>query len=166
MVTRGTAFDAILQGGGFRAARDRHLVPLARRVRGRYALHARASSTDDPRRVQWPDPRACPSEAAMVTGSTVGFYRILAKLGEGGMGVVFAAEDLRLGRRVAIKFLPDEAGADPAAVERFLREARAISSLNHPHICTLHDIGEFEGRHYMVMELLEGETLRSRVSRG
>ena len=65
------------------------------------------------------------------------------------MGVVFAAEDLRLGRRVAIKVLPDEAGADPAAVERFLREARAISSLNHPHICTLHDIGEFEGRHYM-----------------
>jgi len=102
----------------------------------------------------------------MVTGSTVGFYRILAKLGEGGMGGVFAAEDLRLGRRVAIKVLPDEAGADPAAVERFLREARAISSLNHPHICTLHDIGEFEGRHYMVMELLEGETLRSRVSRG
>jgi Tfp pilus assembly protein PilF len=102
----------------------------------------------------------------MLTGTTIGSYRILAKLGEGGMGVVFAAEDLRLGRRVAIKFLPDEASADSAAVERFLREARAISSLNHPHICTLHDIGGHEGRQYMVMELLEGETLRSRIARG
>jgi eukaryotic-like serine/threonine-protein kinase len=101
-----------------------------------------------------------------MTGETVGSYRVLAKLGEGGMGVVFAAEDLRLGRRVAIKFLPEEACSEPDAVQRFLREARAISSLNHPHICTLHDIGEHRGQQYMVMELLEGELLKSRVARG
>jgi tetratricopeptide (TPR) repeat protein len=101
-----------------------------------------------------------------MTGEQVSHYRIAERLGSGGMGVVFAAEDLRLGRRVAIKFLPEEAGAEPDAVQRFLREARAISSLNHPHICTLHDIGEHRGQQYMVMELLEGELLKSRVARG
>jgi len=107
-----------------------------------------------------------PDGGSAVIGRTVGSYRILVKLGEGGMGVVFAAEDLRLGRRVAIKFLPEGAGTESEAVQRFLREARAISSLNHPHICTLHDIGEHEGQQYMVMELLEGEPLKSRVARG
>jgi tetratricopeptide (TPR) repeat protein len=100
-----------------------------------------------------------------MTGEQVSHYRIAERLGAGGMGVVFAAEDLRLGRRVAIKFLPEEACAEPDAVQRFLREARAISSLNHPHICTLHDIGEHRGQQYMVMELLEGELLKSRVAR-
>ncbi len=82
------------------------------------------------------------------------------------MGVVYAAEDQRLGRKVAIKFLPDGAYTDPEAVERFLREARAISAINHPHICTLHDIGEVDGRQYMVMELLEGEPLKACIARG
>jgi len=99
-------------------------------------------------------------------GQTLSHYRILSPLGRGAMGEVYAAEDVRLGRRVAVKLLPAEMGSDPAAAERFQREARIISSLNHPNICTLYDIGEYQGRHFMVMELLEGEPLAARLARG
>jgi len=99
-------------------------------------------------------------------GCTISHYRILDKLGEGGMGVVYRAEDTLLRRQVGLKFLKKELEAEEDARSRFLREARAASSLNHPNICTIHDVGEFEGHPYLVMELLEGQTLKDRISAG
>jgi eukaryotic-like serine/threonine-protein kinase len=103
---------------------------------------------------------------ALLTGARLGPYEVLELVGAGGMGEVYRARDTRLDRTVALKLLPATLAADPSRRARFDREARAISALSHPHICTLHDIGDQDGQAYLVMEFVEGETLRQRLKRG
>src|SRR5262249_26737102 len=159
-------FHAALQREA--AEREAFLAEACRGDEGllREVLSLLACGPDADRLMEEPAASAATRRPAVARGMRLGPYEVTELIGSGGMGKVYRARDVRLGRDVAIKVLPDDVADDPEALARLAREARAVASLSHPRIAALFDVGETEGTHYIVMELIEGETLAARLARG